>query len=59
MRIKVNKCSASLSNTWYSHYVGETFDVVREESDVYWVRESDPVYRALNWILKEDVEVVS
>mgnify|MGYP003441367224 FL=1 len=56
MLIKITNCRNS--RLWYSKYVEEIFFVVRDEFDVYWVQEPNE-WRTLNFVLKEDAEVVS
>ena len=56
LKIKIINCRNS--RLWYSKYVEEIFFVVRDEFDVYWVQESNE-WRTLNFVLKEDAEVVS
>lgn len=56
LKIKIINCRNS--RLWYSKYVEEIFFVVRDEFDVYWVQELNE-WRTLNFVLKEDAEVVS
>ena len=56
LKIKIINCRNS--RLWYSKYVEEIFFVVRDEFDVYWVQEPNE-WRTLNFVLKEDAEVVS
>ena len=56
LKIKIINCRNS--RLWYSKYVEEIFFVVRGEFDVYWVQEPNE-WRTLNFVFKEDAEVVS
>ena len=56
LKIKIINCRNS--RLWYSKYVEEIFFVVRDEFDVYWVQELNE-WRTLNFVFKEDAEVVS
>jgi len=55
MNIKIINCRNS--RLWYSKHIEEIFYVVRDEFDVYWVQELNE-WRTLNFVLKEDAEVV-
>lgn len=55
MKIKILHCSDSMF--WYNRHIGETFKVVRIESDRFWVREQDE-FGYLNFVLAKDCEVV-
>lgn len=54
-KIKVLKCSNFM--LWYRKYIGEEFEVVREEKSAWWVREKDHP-NPINWIYKTDSEVI-
>jgi hypothetical protein len=54
LRVKVKRCRDVF---WYQHYIGETFVVVYEDPDQWWVREPDE-FGFLNFILKDDTEIV-
>lgn len=56
MKIKILLCSDSIF--WYNKYTGEIFDIVRESSDRYWVRERDQ-YGCLNFVMKTDCEEIN
>lgn len=56
MKIKIKSCQNGL--WWYSGYIGQEFDVRRIEEDWYWVLEPDPDFRLLNWVRKEDAELI-
>ena len=43
---------------WYASKVGEVFELSREDSQYYWVREPDYPY-CINWIKKSHAEVIS
>lgn len=51
MKIKI--IQRSKQGMWYDTHIGCTFQVVREESNCYWVRELDE-FKALNFVYKED-----
>ena len=51
-RIKIIRCSDSLM--WYNSQIGFYLEIIREEEDVYWVREPAGY---LNIVLKKDAEV--
>jgi hypothetical protein len=54
LRVKVKRCHNVF---WYQHYIGETFVVVYEDQDRWWVREPDE-FGFLNFIHKDDAEIV-
>jgi hypothetical protein len=54
LQVKVKRCR---DDFWYRHYVGETFTVVYQEPDLWWVREPDE-FGFLNFIFKEDTEII-
>jgi hypothetical protein len=54
LRVKVKRCRDVF---WYQHYIGETFVVVYQDSDRWWVREPDE-FGFLNFIFKDDTEIV-
>ena len=54
-KIKIKRCSDMLF--WYRKHINETFDVVNEDFDRYWVRELDD-FGCLNFVLKTDAEIV-
>lgn len=56
LKIKIIKSSDSL--LWYTKHIGETFEVFRETPEAYWSREKNQ-FRAMNWIAREDAEVVT
>ena len=51
--IKIEFCSDQLF--WYNSHVGEFFEVLKTEEDVYWVREPSG-YK--NIVLKKDATIV-
>lgn len=55
LKIKVLKCSNFV--LWYREYIGEEFEVSREEETAYWVREKE-YPNLINWVYKKDVEVL-
>lgn len=54
--IKVTSCSDI--RRWYSKHIGEEFTVLKEGEDWYMVREKDE-FQAMNYIQKQDAEIVS
>ena len=54
-KIKIVKSSDTY--LWYSKHIGETFVVIKESKDIYWVREKDE-WQCLNFVSKEDSELV-
>ena len=54
LRVKVKRCRDVF---WYQHYIGETFVVVYQDTDQWWVREPDE-FGFLNFILKDDTEII-
>lgn len=50
-------CNNSL--LWYARYIGQTFEVLREEETAYWCREPNSEFNLINWIYKKDVKVVN
>lgn len=52
--VVILKCSDSLK--WYHDYIGELFDLVREDRDYYYAREPNGGY--LNVIDKDDARKV-
>lgn len=52
MQIKIIDSGSSLY--WYNWHVGEIFDVVKTEENLYWVREPDGY---LNFVLREDAQI--
>jgi hypothetical protein len=54
-KIKIKRCSDVFF--WYGKHIGETFDVVNEDFDRFWVRELDD-FGCLNFVLKNDAEIV-
>ena len=57
MKIQVVSCNNSL--LWYARYIGQTFEVLREEETAYWCREPNSEVNLINWIYKKDVKVVN
>lgn len=55
MKIKILLCSDKIF--WYNKYLNEIFEVRRESSDRYWVRERGQ-YGCLNFVMKTDCEVI-
>lgn len=55
--LKIKIINYRNSRLWYSKHIEEIFHVVRDEFDVYWVQELNE-WRTLNFVLKEDAEVV-
>ena len=51
IRVKIISCSDALF--WYNQHIGEIFDVIKTEEDIYWVREPSG-YK--NFILRKDAE---
>lgn len=52
LKIKIIDSGSSLY--WYNWHVGEIFDVVKTEENLYWVREPEGY---LNFVLREDAEI--
>jgi hypothetical protein len=57
MKIKVTSCPNDL--LWYDKYIGQVFEVLREEPTAFWTLEPNEKYRLLNWINKTDCEVIN
>lgn len=55
IKIKILKCSNFI--LWYRQYIGEEFEVLRDEKTAWWVREKEHPY-AINWVYKTDSEVI-
>lgn len=55
-KIKIVSCSNSMF--WYNKHTSEIFDVVKETSTEYWVRELG-AWRCLNFVLKQDAKEIS
>lgn len=55
LQVKVKKCREPFY--WYQRHIGETFVVVYQDADSWWVREPDE-FGFLNFILKVDAEIV-
>ena len=56
MKIKIIKAQNSL--LWYARHIGEEFEVCKQEKNSYWILEKDTQYRLLNWVHKEDAQLV-
>jgi hypothetical protein len=58
MKIQITSCIDS--SFWYYKYIGDVFEVERTDAvdGSYWVREKN-VYRALNFVLKQDAVQIS
>lgn len=56
LKVKITKCSNNI--LWYSRFVGQEFEVVKQEANSFWVLEPNEQFRLINWISKEDVEIV-
>ena len=56
LKVKIIKCSNHI--LWYSRFVGQEFEVVKQEANSFWVLEPNEQFRLINWIPKEDVEIV-
>lgn len=54
LRVKVKRCRDIY---WYGRYIGDTFAVVYQDADRWWVREPDE-FGFLNFILKDDAEII-
>lgn len=54
LQIKVKRCRDVF---WYQHHIGETFVVVYQDTDRWWVKEPDE-FGFLNFILKADAEII-
>lgn len=52
LKIKIIDSGSSLY--WYNWHVGEIFDVIKTEENLYWVREPEGY---LNFVLREDAEI--
>lgn len=55
--LKVKIIKSRDSSLWYTKHIGEIFEVFKETPEAYWSREKNQ-YRAMNWIAREDVEVL-
>lgn len=56
LTVKVKRCREPLY--WYQRHIGETFVVVYQDVDRWWVREPNE-FGFLNFILKVDTEILS
>lgn len=56
LTVKVKRCREPLY--WYQRHIGETFVVVYQDADRWWVKEPDE-FGFLNFILKVDTEILS
>lgn len=54
LQIRVKRCRDVF---WYQHHIGETFVVVYQDTDRWWVKEPDE-FGFLNFILKADAEII-
>ncbi len=55
LKIKILKCSNFI--LWYRQYIGQEFEVLRDEKTAWWVREKEHPY-AINWVYKTDAELI-
>lgn len=56
LTVRVKRCREPFY--WYQRHIGETFVVVYQDVDRWWVREPDE-FGFLNFILKVDTEILS
>lgn len=56
MKVKIVKCKDSLM--WYKRYIGEIFEVVRQDSEYYWCLEKNLDWKCINIIPKTDCVIV-
>lgn len=56
MKVKIVKCKDSLM--WYKRYIGEIFEVVRQDSEYYWCLEKNLAWKCINIIPKTDCVIV-
>ena len=57
MKIKIIKCNSKL--LWYFKHIGETFEVVRQDSEYYWCIERNIAWKCTNIVHKADCQVVN